>query len=200
MLPEQLRLKLGGLDQEQLRIYEDFANPREPGQYQDASRAHFDGESAMDDLGLAHNAAARGTLAVPEATERLNVSTFAGSPVPPRLTPCQAIVTEIERVTNGLTYEGLAQVPEDHELRGLLAQVPDIIAECSAREQATMVCAQKLVAMLFRCSSAVARDVFVSLLAHVCGLSVKVAHEVTSWLVFAEDDVRPHLPTAKGRR
>ena len=49
----------------------------------------------------------------------------------------QAIIAEIERVTEGLSVESLAQLPEDHELRSLLTQLPSVINECTAREQAT---------------------------------------------------------------
>lgn len=180
MLPSQLRLKLGGLDQEQLRIYEDFANPRDQAHWQEGGR-HVEGETAMDELPTTPAAgvdrALRGSLSPAEATERIN-----------------AIAAEIERVTDTLAVESLAQVPEDHELRGLLAEIPIVLNESAARDQTTMMCAQKIVATLFRSTTAIARDVFVTLLAHVCSLALKVAQEVSSWLVYAEDDVRPLIP------
>ena len=77
MLPAQLRLKLGGLDHEQLRIYEDFANPRDQAQWQDNGRGQLDGEGGLEEIamhpGIGVDPAIRGTLSIAEATERINV-------------------------------------------------------------------------------------------------------------------------------
>ena len=101
----------------------------------------------------------------------------------------QAITAEIERVIDTITVDNLAQVPDDHELRGLLLQVSNVLADSAPRDQSTMMCAQKVVATLFRSTGRLAREVFVTLLRLVCSMAPKVAQEVSSWLVYAEDDV-----------
>lgn len=48
--------------------------------------------------------------------------------------------------------------------------------------------------LLYRSDTALAREVYVALLERLCSLSLKVAKEVTAWLVYAEDERKFNVP------
>jgi CCR4-NOT transcription complex subunit 1 len=70
-----------------------------------------------------------------------------------------------------------------------LAQISLTAARSAARDETTLSCSQKVVQLLYRAETPLAREVYATLLERLCGISVKVGKEVTAWLVYAEDDV-----------
>ena len=98
---------------------------------------------------------------------------------------------DIERLVLTLTVESLAEIDENHEIRGLIHEILQMLRQASPtlKDQLTLTFAQKSVAMLYRSETKLGRDLFVSLLEEICEMTPKVAHEVSQWLIYAEDEV-----------
>lgn len=57
------------------------------------------------------------------------------------------------------------------------------------RDECTLSFSQRIVQMLYKNTTPLAIEVYVILLERVCHASVRVAKEVTYWLLYADDDV-----------
>lgn len=67
-------------------------------------------------------------------------------------------------------------------------------ASAATRDETALGCSQKIVQLLYRSETALAREVYVFLLERLCSISAKVAKEVTAWLVYAEDERKFNVP------
>ncbi|KAH9811088.1 CCR4-Not complex component, Not1-domain-containing protein [Melampsora americana] len=166
MLPMPLRLKLGGLDEDQLRIYQEFSiHPSVPNQSVNLNawgqtgvlvgskdeEAGRDGEVRQKDL-------------VNEAMNAIN-----------------SLAAELDSTTN---------VDESSIKEGL-----ETLLGYLNEGGATLMVAQKSVAMLYRSQSdRLGREVFVRVLERICFLSPKVGQEVCQWLLYAEDERKYSVP------
>lgn len=88
----------------------------------------------------------------------------------------------------------LARLGPDHDARHILQQIPLIVAESNSRDETALACSQKIVQLLYRSETVLAREVYVALLERLCSSSLKVAKEVTAWLVYAEDERKFNVP------
>ncbi|CAH7667572.1 exoribonuclease [Phakopsora pachyrhizi] len=244
MLPNPLRLKLGGLEPEQLRVYEDFSNVREninlssPAvpqqqptqqraqhvwrlqqqqlqlqqlqqqqqqqqqlqQQQQAQQATQQQQSATPGIKAANDLSVSPTVADGAAAllatasgahdDRLAVS------ITEAITRINTLAAEVERQVATMTADSLAEVEQEHEVRSLLNEILQILRQSSpmVKDQLTLSFAQKSVAMLYRSDSKLGRDLFVNLLEAICEMTPKVAHEVSQWLIYAEDERKYSVP------
>lgn len=110
------------------------------------------------------------------------------------LTASQSLIGDLEKflATEGPTT--LSRVGPEHEIRQILQQIPHIAAESMNRDETALACSQKIVQLLYRSETALAREVYVFLLERLCSISVKVVKEVTAWLVYAEDERKFNVP------
>ncbi|GAA6042737.1 hypothetical protein JCM8097_005557 [Rhodosporidiobolus ruineniae] len=177
MLPDPLRLKLGGLSQSQLQVYEDFARLRALPPLDGRNGVPY-GESPALAEGVVPTAAAEpAALSGTQAMER-----FA------------ALIGELDKALAAEEATSFADVIQESDLRRLLEQIPLVAATSAAREETALACSQRVVQLLYRSDSLLARDVFVLLLDRLCAISAKVAKEVTAWLVYADDERKFNVP------
>ena len=175
MLPDPLRLKLGGLQPQQLKVYEDFGRIR-------ALSAQFDG--AADSAAAAAAAAAVGGVRdespAPEA---------GGLSIAQAMEKFTAHLGELERRLATLPgNQSVQQLGIDHELVQLVDETARVVLACVSRDDAALSFSQKVVQLLYRSETKLAREIHVVLLERLCNYSVKAAREVSAWLVYAEDE------------
>ncbi|PWN20718.1 Not1-domain-containing protein [Microstroma glucosiphilum] len=191
-LPDGLRLQPEGLQSQQLRVYQDFGNftrthtPGDP-EEERAPTGNLAGAPtsvAALSLGPAHEYAIDGSQGV-MLTAQQSMEKFG------------QCVLEIERLLSQAgPDESITSLPQGHELRDVVRQVPVIASQSGNRDEAAMAFSQKVVQLLFKSQTALARDVYVILLERLCEVSLKVAREVTDWLVYAEDERKFNVPVS----
>lgn len=104
------------------------------------------------------------------------------------------MISELDKVLSSESAALLSQLAPDSELRQLLQQIPLVAAGSASRDETALGCSQKVVQLLYRSETSLAREVYVFLLERLCIISVKVAKEVTAWLVYAEDERKFNVP------
>jgi CCR4-NOT transcription complex subunit 1 len=104
------------------------------------------------------------------------------------------LIGELEKFLAAESGSTLARISPDHEGRQILQQIPIVVAESSSRDETALACSQKIVQLLYRSETVLAREVYVALLERLCSSSLKVAKEVTAWLVYAEDERKFNVP------
>ncbi|KAK4700026.1 CCR4-NOT transcription complex subunit 1, partial [Phenoliferia sp. Uapishka_3] len=182
MLPDPLRLKLGGLQPLQLQVYEDFSRVRSL-QIQAEQRLGGAAYAESPALAAAHvpqvadAGAAPSVLSGPQAMEK-----FA------------ALVGDLEKILATESVPSLSRLGPESDIRHIIKQIPLIAASSVSRDETALGCSQKIVQLLFRSETALAREVYVFLLERLCSVFVKVAKEVTAWLVYAEDERKFNVP------
>ncbi|KAK4047791.1 CCR4-NOT core subunit cdc39 [Microbotryomycetes sp. JL201] len=177
MLPDPLRLKLGGLQPQQLQVYEDFARVR-------SLQVSLDGKNGLiDDASLLTSEGAEDAIA--------DGAALSGSQAMDKFA---ALINELEVLLAQDPNQALARVPAQAEIRQVMNQVLEVASKSSARDETALACSQKVVQLLYRSTSSLAREVFTALLEQLCTLSVKVAREVMAWLVYAEDERKFNVP------
>lgn len=106
----------------------------------------------------------------------------------------QALVSDLEKYLATESASALARLGPENDIRQILQQIPLIAAGSAHRDETALGCSQKIVQLLYRSETALAREVYVFLLERLCSISVKVAKEVTAWLVYAEDERKFNVP------
>ncbi len=184
-LPDMLRLQIEGLLPAQLRVYDDFGHLpflERPGQAAaDAPELpYFDGVNGhLEDTELQRGAdSPSGPIPSGQALELFNQA----------LQDFDTILADVS------STESLASLPQDHEIRSVLRKIPVVAARCAQVDEASLAFSQKLVQLLYRAQSTVAREGYVILLERLCEVSSNAAREVTAWLVYAEDDRKFNVP------
>ncbi|GAA5831623.1 hypothetical protein JCM11251_000773 [Rhodosporidiobolus azoricus] len=176
MLPDPLRLKLGGLSPSQLQVYEDFARLR--------VLPPADGRNGV----VYADSPALSAAAAPQPAEPTVLSG------PQAMEKFAALVAELDKALAAEESPALTGVAQESDLRKIIQQIPLVAASSSARDETALACSQKVVQLLYRSETTLARDAFVLLLDRLCALSTKVAKEVTAWLVYAEDERKFNVP------
>lgn len=106
----------------------------------------------------------------------------------------QALIGDLEKFLATESASTLVRLSPESDIRQLLQQIPQIAIGAINRDETALGCSQKIVQLLYRSETAVAREVYVFLLERLCSISVKVAKEVTAWLVYAEDERKFNVP------
>ncbi|KAM0747379.1 Not1-domain-containing protein [Meredithblackwellia eburnea MCA 4105] len=185
MLPDPLRLKLGGLQPLQLQVYEDFSRVRTL-QIQ-AEEQRLGGVAYVTD------SPAMAAAQPPEQEP-------APAPIPTVLSGPQAmekfatLIGDLEKILATESAASLNRLPPDSDIRHIVQQIPLLAASSISRDETALGCSQKIVQLLYRSETALAREVYVFLLERLCSIFVKVAKEVTAWLVYAEDERKFNVP------
>ncbi|PWN28002.1 Not1-domain-containing protein [Jaminaea rosea] len=189
-LPEGLRLKHEGLQPQQLRVYQDFGNfARTP------SMGGGEDERHAAAAAVAAAASAASGTGGPEAITDGAYEEGGALTAQQSLDKFNQCVVEIEQLlAQAGPDEGITTLPQGHELRDVVRQVPVIASQSMNRDEAALAFSQKVVQLLFKSETGLARDVYVILLERLCEVSIKVAKEVTAWLVYAEDERKFNVP------
>ncbi|WFD05251.1 CCR4-NOT core subunit cdc39 [Malassezia vespertilionis] len=164
-LPELLRIAPPGLSPEQLRVYDYISMPVEP-----RMEPEMQSMPETNELG--------GALSPAKALERFLVMAS-------KLEQFFAEVGETQT---------LATLPSIHFVRQVSPHLTELVNVAAPRDEAILVIAQKVVQLLYRAQTSLAREVWVAVLEQLCEQSLKVAKEVTAWLNFAEDERKFNVP------
>ncbi|GAA5866964.1 hypothetical protein JCM3774_003736 [Rhodotorula dairenensis] len=187
MLPDPLRLKLGGLSPPQLQVYEDFSRLRAtiPAVIDGRNGAMYADSPALAPAITAPQIAAAAAIAA-------DTVLLSGPQVMEKFA---SLIAELEKALAAeAPASNLTGVAQDSELRRLLQQIPLVAASSLAIDETALACSQKVVQLLYRSETTLARDTYVFLLDRLCAISAKVAKEVTMWLVYAEDERKFNVP------
>ena len=201
MLPDPLRLKLGGLQTNQLRVYEDFGRVSQQCTclvYTCLSMMHLQhalSSYLLPETAPVEDAAGQSGPAAPIS--------YDGQAPGGLLTAQQGseifsqLMAELEKAFNDANAAGIttsATIPPDHEIHMILRQVPIAASRSFAKDETTLGFSQKTVQLLYRSETALAREVYVVLLQRLCDVAAKVAKEVTAWLIYAPDERKFNVP------
>lgn len=194
MLPDPLRLKLGGLQPSQLRVYEEFVKVSmgcaAAGFFADSNGTQRPSVTSSQE-GDASNLSA--DMAAATAALLSN-----GSPAEASVSAQQAsdiFVQAIADLDAGVAAAesagmySLNAIPSDNIVQRVVRQLPAVAARSVTKDDTTLTYSQKIVQMLYRSESALARQVFVALLQQLCELVSKVHKDVSNWLIYAPDEV-----------
>lgn len=88
----------------------------------------------------------------------------------------------------------LAELPQSSVILTVLAQLPLLASRSNSVDDSALLCSQKVIQVLFRADSELAREVASALLERLCGLSDSTAQKIRAWLVFANDERKFNLP------
>ncbi|KAN0062874.1 CCR4-NOT core subunit cdc39 [Thecaphora frezii] len=208
-LPDLLRLRPEGLQPAQLRVYDDFArfSRMSPGPASvDGDRgtpasAHASALSGRSDAGYGESAAA----AAGSSADKAGLATAAtglAQPIGP-MTGQQSLerfshhLGELEcHLSKMSENETLATLPQDHDIRTIVRQIPMTAAQSLIRDETALAFSQKVVQLLYKSDSRLGREIYVILLERLCEVSIKAAREVTAWLVYAEDERKFNVPVS----
>lgn len=99
------------------------------------------------------------------------------------------MVKELEAVLIQLPIQSLAALASNHEVRHLVRQILYLAAESPDRHRTPLLISQKIVQLLYKTPSQLARDIYVALLDQLCHSFEDVAKEAITWLIYADDEV-----------
>lgn len=86
-------------------------------------------------------------------------------------------------------FTTLAAVPMNHEIRTYVHRILALAVETPDRVRTPLAMSQKIVQYLFKTSSQLGREIYVTLLEQLCQSFEEVAKEAITWLIYAEDEV-----------
>jgi CCR4-NOT transcription complex subunit 1 len=195
-LPETLRLVPHGLQNVQLRVYEDFGDQsrfaasfshHEAEYGQPTGAAGMQPPSAADTIRNGDRPADQSTIPLGEVVESSIMTTKLT--VAQSLEKFQELVTELDKLLSRADVDSLAQLPLHHDVKMIIRQIPVIATQSAYTDQTALAFSQKIVQLLYKSGSNLGREVWVSILQRLCDLFGKVAKEVMQWLIYAEDIV-----------
>ena len=205
-LPELLRLKLGGLTAQQMKVYDDFAHiPKNPTQ----AAALYGDSLWISGLTIARDervpplvSDARAEGPFPPAIQQEPAAPVR--PTQPPVAPGPPSFPEVlrEKILNTLMqleteirkgeFASYSSVPQDHFIRTTAKCLYEDLSKLHPpqRDEASMLAASKVVQMLYmNAESPFARDTFVTIVTRICDISPRTMKELSIWLLFGEDEV-----------
>ena len=98
-------------------------------------------------------------------------------------------MTKLEATLVEAPFTSLASVPPGHEIRTLVHRILALASDSSDPVRTPLMMSQKIVQYLYKTPSQLGRELYVTLLEHLCHAYDDVAKEAISWLIYAEDEV-----------
>ncbi|KAA1474810.1 Not1-domain-containing protein [Dentipellis sp. KUC8613] len=182
-LPDPLRIKPSGVQPNQIGVYEDFgldakrrwgSRPSSTVSYSrndPLSNVMYPSSPALE------TAAATTGLSHQEALDRFNL-----------------ILKEIESTLSQIPIQSLAALPPNHDVRHLVRQILYLAVESTERHRTPLLMSQKIVQLLYKTHTQLAREVYVALLDQLCHSFEDVAKEAITWLIYADDERKLNIP------
>ncbi|KAI9223809.1 CCR4-Not complex component, Not1-domain-containing protein [Blastocladiella britannica] len=171
MLPDVLKIKMGGLQPAQLAVYGEFG--RRLGRGQGGAALLTPGGGAAD---------ANGSGTVDEPTE-------------------MTLQQSIDQFTTGMTnldaqlaqssmFASLDELPVGNELRSLMTAIPQMLPSMGnpSREELAQLFCTKVIQALYSAASDLVRDTYAVVLRDLCAAAPRAGREVVQWLLYAEDE------------
>lgn len=194
-LPDLLRLRPDGLQPQQLRVYEDFgkmARPPSVDEDRATSAAYVGGadvpppfSEVQREAEQALDSAAAGAVGVMTAQQSLDKFV--------------QLMSELDRLLiQAGEQDTLGSLSPNDEIRNLLRQIPLLAAQSISIDETALAFSQKVVQLLYKTEVPIVREAYTILLERLCEVSVKVAKEVTAWLIYAEDERKFNVPVTVG--
>ncbi|KAI8922013.1 CCR4-Not complex component, Not1-domain-containing protein [Powellomyces hirtus] len=189
-LPDPLRLKIGGLNGQQLRVYEDFsrvaqnATPR----IDQVDKIPRNGSSRMDMRTETASAilAASGRSPAEDGTVSISVQQA--------LEKFAHQISELEKHITQVPLDTLDTLPDQHPIRDLLREISVTMVQPFNRDEMALLFAQKVVNLLYTCDSVLARESCVVLLRKLCEVSKRLNKEIKEWLLYHDDERKYNVP------
>lgn len=94
------------------------------------------------------------------------------------------------------SVHSITDLPSEHDVIAILREITVLAVRSITRDATTLLFSQKVVSSLYRATSDLARDAYVTLLVRLCEMSPETAKEVVEWLLYAEDEVCPQSQAA----
>lgn len=94
-------------------------------------------------------------------------------------------------------FVSLSDLPAEHDVHRVLRQLPIAASRSFVKDETTLGFSQKVVQLLYRSDSRMAREAFVLLLQRLCEITAKVSKEVTAWLIYAPDEVGDRIESGR---
>lgn len=208
-LPDLLKLKPDGLQPQQVRVYEEFGKlPRATGDVTNddtrvstasPSMAHI-GDAAGPYSGGANEADA--TAAAATAAGVVDAGGMAGLAESAAALGPQESLEKLTQRANELVKllqrQGLDAHESSQEARMLEQQIATLAMHSPNRDEIALSFSQKIVQLLYKSDSDIAREAYIHILERLCEVSLKAAKEVTAWLIYAEDERKFNIPVTVG--
>lgn len=177
MLPDPLRLKLGGLQPSQMRVYEDFGRrPLSSFLRPEETTEEATQQVATTAREVDYDGQAPGGLLTAQQSSEI----------------FSQLVSDLDKALASAEAAGMDAITKltpDHEVHRILRQIPIVASKSFAKDDTTLTFSQKVVQHLYRSETQLAREVFIILLQRLCDVATKIAKEVTAWLIYAPDEV-----------
>ncbi|KAG8693678.1 hypothetical protein FRC09_010361, partial [Ceratobasidium sp. 395] len=211
-LPDPLRIKPSGLLTQQTRVYDDFSQPRRVEQKRALMpRTTSYGRQDMMSVGSVGPISVGGggggssnfsnPSPAPSSQSQGQGQGQGGQPMPSVMMPERAmerfvtLINELESLfLMAASQHGGEALQSSQEIRLYIRQILYLAQQSSDREETALAFSQKIVQLLYKSTSPLAREVYVVILGRLCEQSTKVAKEATDWLLYAEDDRKLNVP------
>lgn len=184
-LPEPLRLNVNGLLPIQDKVYEDFG---------DQSRFQVQlSNNNLPDLRSTRPSGVDGNnVPLGEVVESSILSTKIT--VAQSMEKFQGMIAELDKALQRATVDNLNALPLHHDIKMLIREIPVTVTQSASTDATALTFSQKVVQLLYKSESELARQVYVNILQRLCDQSAKVAKEVSQWLIYAEDVRKFNIP------
>lgn len=192
-LPDPFRLKVGGPDNEQFAVYENFGK-----------------NSALYENGQPDIQSVQPQVS-PQPTQQLSQQPIldgsalaaggfdTADPASPHvldqaLFQIQNAIESISKLCEELKEKTVKDFGPDHRVSLLISQILSVVDRHALREQLIARTSQITVTVLFACEKDLVREVLSFLLEKLCNLSSNTNKEITFWLLFSEDQRKFNAP------
>lgn len=166
-LPDVLRIKPTGLQQQQTRVYDEFGR--------EGARVAISRPGSVNVMRDGYGASTTASEALGAWSHQLCMDRFT------------QLAAEAERV---MAAHGLSQ----NDAQNFIRQVIQFAGKSPDPDQTTLAYSQKTVQLMFKTELQVARELYALLLAKMCEVWPKVAKEAIDWLLYAEDPRKFNVP------
>ncbi|KAI9490122.1 CCR4-Not complex component, Not1-domain-containing protein [Zychaea mexicana] len=206
-LPEPLRAKPSGLQPAQLRVYEDFA--RIPRAVPQAGMQTLESERTPKmsrpeaAFSYGYNAGAGGPMSVNAGYDTAAVAAATATPIQQQQQQATAhqilerftqYLAELEKLASHANVSSFAALPPMHDIRMIIRQVPMLALSSFDKVEAARAFAQKVVSVLYKSETQLAREMYVVVLERLCEVSPNVGTLVTYWLTHVDDERKYNVP------
>ncbi|KAI9026639.1 CCR4-Not complex component, Not1-domain-containing protein [Phycomyces nitens] len=195
-LPELLRSKPNGLQPNQLQVYDDFARiPRSAS----STNQSFEGERSSrvnrQEGGQFGYGYGNNGHSVASVGGNVGFDGLSGQPSAHQiLERFSQYMSDLEKLANQTNVSSFSALPNHHDIRAIIRQIPALAASSFDKEEAARNFAQKVVQLLYKSETQLSRETFVVLLESLCGVAPNVGTLVTSWLTHADDERKYNVP------
>ncbi|KAF7728004.1 hypothetical protein EC973_006769 [Apophysomyces ossiformis] len=188
-LPEPLRAKPSGLQPNQLRVYEDFARiSRVPPPTNQPFEVERTTRIARPDTAFAYGYGPNTVAA------SMGFDNMQGLTTPQAVERFSQLIFELDKLGNHTNVPSFAALPQQHSIKEIIRHISVLAISSFDKVETARTFAQKVVQLLYKSETQLAREMYVILLERLCEVSPNVATLVTSWLTHADDERKYNVP------